>query len=273
MTSGASDVSVAGMPPNVWSILWTLAGIVGLTIAIMYVLAPIVIKKSQYQRAKPQFVPLLAEEIPDFASQFIAGLVNDLGMLGFVAVESLRVKDQVPDVSASLTILENRERGESCQLICSWGSFSLIRSAHINIISQFADGHRIVTSSVKTGVFPPDRTCGAIILPEMNRPALLVEVHRRQRARAGGERAILPEPGQWLEHVTRETISDLQRVADAGYYTLDAHGFQYEPTWKGAYLMTWKMLPPVKQIKLLTRRVKGWLALRSLGVNLHDYPE
>jgi hypothetical protein len=43
-------------------------------------------------------------------------------------------------------------------------------------------------------------------------------------------------------------VEELEDAARAGYMALSPDGETYRPTWKGAFLMTWKQLWPAKGI-------------------------
>src|SRR5256885_2204079 len=90
---------------------------VGVLAVFMYLLAPIAIKSSQFQRAVPHFEPLMADQLPTFAREFIQRSVHGFTSLGFVAVESFRSADAVPDVLAFVLILVDPHRRDICQLI------------------------------------------------------------------------------------------------------------------------------------------------------------
>src|SRR5437773_6409389 len=85
--------------------------------AFMYLLAPIVIKLSQFLRVTPQYEPLFAEQLPPFARDFIQRSVHGFTPLGFVVVESFLSANTAPDVLAFVLILVDSERGGICQLI------------------------------------------------------------------------------------------------------------------------------------------------------------
>lgn len=62
-----------------------------------------------------------------------------------------------------------------------------------------------------------------------------------------------------------ERAKTYSRWQAAGYYSFDETAGSYTPTFKGAYLMTWKVLPPFKQLQ----QIKSWLRtdriIRELG--------
>jgi hypothetical protein len=63
-----------------------------------------------------------------------------------------------------------------------------------------------------------------------------------------------------IEHA--DTFESLARV---GYYALNAADQCFEATLKGAYMMTYRMLPPFKQIQKLRRDRLADRTLRALG--------
>ena len=56
-----------------------------------------------------------------------------------------------------------------------------------------------------------------------------------------------------------------QRLIGVGYYAMDSSGKHYVPTLKGAYLMTYRLLPPFRQIQNFLKNQACERALRESG--------
>jgi hypothetical protein len=239
----------------------------GALAAFMYLLAPIVIKSSQFLQATLQFEPLFADQLPPFARDFIQRCVHGFTPLGFVAVESFRTINVAPDILAFVLILVDSERRDICQLISTMSlKMSIVRSVTITMKTEYEDGGAIVTTTAKTGVFPRNPRNDTLVLPGRNDPTLLARVHRLrcERSNRMSQKRPVPVPGTWLDYIREEYARDVQRVTDAGYYWLDVRAQVYRPTWKGAYLMSWKLLWPVKQLRRLGKQWRANSVLRSL---------
>ena len=62
-----------------------------------------------------------------------------------------------------------------------------------------------------------------------------------------------------------EWTETYQRLIRAGYYSLDETRQRYVPTLKGAFFMTYRLLPPFKQIQKFRRDRLAERTLRELG--------
>jgi hypothetical protein len=111
----------------------------------------------------------------------------------------------------------------------------------------------------------------ALVLPNARNPAAVWDVHRRRRARlrkVDNETMPLPGDDGWIDEMLKEHARTMDHMVAAGYYMLDDDAGVYRKTWKGAYLMTWKLLPPVKQVRQLMKRIRAGIEVRRLGVDL-----
>ena len=61
---------------------------------------------------------------------------------------------------------------------------------------------------------------------------------------APGRKGTLPAPGEERSKLAESMTKELTAAADAGHMYLDHASDVYRPTWKGAFLMTWKCILP-----------------------------
>src|SRR5207248_7183708 len=114
-----------------------------------------------------------------FARDFIRRSVHGFTPLGFVVVESFLSANTAPDILAFVLILVDSERGDICQLISAVSlKLSVVRSVTITMKTEYEDGRAIVTTTAKTGMFPPNPCNDVLVLPGKNDPALLARIHR-----------------------------------------------------------------------------------------------
>jgi hypothetical protein len=132
---------------------------------------------------------------------------------------------------------------------------AFIRSQVFVIRSIFADEKQIATASTRsTGTFPRDATVDGVNFRWVKDAHTLCEVHRRRIERLGlvNRARIAPKPGEHESYLHQQSENELKRVAKAGYFYFDATEGVYRQTWKGAFLMAWKLISPIK----------GWRARR-----------
>ena len=77
-----------------------------------------------------------------------------------------------------------------------------------------------------------------------------------------GTKRPLPPSDQWANELSNSTQKEMQDQTVTGYFYLDSRGEYYRLTWKGTFLMTWKQLWPIKQIRraMMRRQNRGLLA-------------
>jgi hypothetical protein len=109
---------------------------------------------------------------------------------------------------------------------------------------------------------PPGVT--AAWLPELRDAAALCRVHAHLRDAVGGAgERVGPDPARILRD---RSVRSLAAWVAAGYYAPDeAHGV-VRPTWKGAILITWRLLWPIRPLYRASRRRATRRLLDRLGI-------
>jgi hypothetical protein len=82
-------------------------------------------------------------------------------------------------------------------------------------------------------------------------PASLCRISRQLiRRHYGGTDVTPPDDGDDpAAYLTAAMRRELTNQVATGYYRWDEAGQAFRPTWKGALLMTWKLLPPFRQVR------------------------
>ena len=135
--------------------------------------------------------------------------------------------------------------------------------------TTFGDGREIVTTNAPTvSTFPPSPTVDGVAWKDMNHAAMLWKLHRARAQRLqNGQMPVMPAANDdGVDALVRDTE---RRVIDfaigRGYLRRDADG-EVRHTWRGAYLMTWRLLWPWKQITIARHA-------RKLRRVLAEFPE
>jgi hypothetical protein len=253
------------------SIFCGCAGFLLLFPALLYVVAPIVVKNRLTVKAVGTIHTVLAEQLPADVAAFIGATVQTLAPLGFRAVLSAREEDMTPGVTCYILVFVNAATGDTA--MAQFAISSLPRGPQrvptIMFSTKFPDGSSVITTTFSEPIYPPDPRVAAISLPDLRDATLLWEIHRRRRERLAPGAIGVPVPqGREIQALADENAKLLARVAAAGYLTLDADGERYRPTWKGACLMSWKLLPPLRQLRRARRRARARAELRELSIDL-----
>ena len=130
-----------------------------------------------------------------------------------------------------------------------------------------ADRSAIITSnSSSPGCFPRDPKVDAVTCPHVHDLGLLYDLHQRRVHRDAGVRtasvAQANDPAQYLADEWRNTF---ERLSRHGTYQWSEARQRYEPTLRGAFYMTYRLLRPFKQMYLASRDRKASRVLAELG--------
>ena len=84
-------------------------------------------------------------------------------------------------------------------------------------------------------------------------------------AYADRSRIEIADPADFLR---KSQLKEQAKYSESGYYYHDEEHRVYRLTWRGAILMSWKLLWPIKQIRAILGRVKAARLLREVGMEL-----
>jgi hypothetical protein len=247
-------------------LLYALVWLFCLQLFLQYVIAPIVIYFTNYQLAHPQFVPFdldtAAWQLP--ASYFHN--MNALQALGFFPVAHLYSEGQVRKTTLFLTLFVNpseRDAAVVTHMNCQIGGGAT--SFYIEFCRSFADRAELNTlNSDVPGIFSPSADKEIYRLRKVKDPRRLYQIHRFLVAKKLRTASILPVPGDEVNELCRSMKRDLNRQVEEGYYYLDTAAQKYRPTWKGAFLHTWKLVWPVKGIRIYLEDARNEALIKPL---------
>jgi hypothetical protein len=113
---------------------------------------------------------------------------------------------------------------------------------------------------------PQDPASDPLVCADCWNFAQLFQVHRARADRKWpGRRGVIPPDGNAADYLHAEVQRDMKRLEVAGYKYLDPDANAYRMTIKGAYIMTWRLLWPLKPMRFAARRRKADRELKELG--------
>lgn len=239
-------------------------------IGAMYIYAPFKIRRQQAKDVRVHYVPI---ELPDLAPEVAQAFVDasrGLVACGFQALGHLTHYTHKTAQESYVSIWVNPSGVDHAQIIgvCTPSELQGLRVVTlVTFRTEFSDGTSIVTtSSSSAGVFPRDPKVSPVRCPGIRDFALLYRFHRARVDRDRGRRtATLDHVKDARTRMENEWTETFQRLIGAGYYSLDQTRQKYVPTLKGAFLMTYRLLPPFKQIQRFQRDRLTERTLRELG--------
>lgn len=229
-----------------------------LFLGFMYLIAPLAVRGRLYHKKRAVFERLSPELLAHSVSEEYRRSALCIENLGFELLAHLRAVGHTPDTTSIVSLFVNRRSGETATVahVLTQGPLVSPSSLFFEFDTDFEDGSVLETNN--TGSPPvfhqvPGRQ--VVKVPHVRRPEDLYRIHRYLSAIKGGVPK-LPPQGSEVEYFIDEMDRSLARQAEYGYFYLDPGTEAYCPTLKGAYLMSWRLLPPLSMLAraLLARR-------------------
>jgi len=209
--------------------------------------------------------------LPEPVASGLRSLVPTFEALGFSAVGHFYRSAIAPPHRMYVTLLFNRKSQQAARFgtVFHRGKKLTRTWSLLGFTTEFTDGTMLVTccrSEEPPGI---GLRYGSIAFPEFHNPRRLHEIHEAavNRYCSDGIRRDLsnvnPED-YYRESIRRATAA----LVDTGDYYLDEEQQVLRATWKGAMLMSWKQLRPIKRRRAMLRRRRTARLLRELDLEL-----
>lgn len=221
----------------------TAAVVVVLMLLAPYWLAPITIKFKQSRPGSPEGMEPVtdAAALAPALAAFVAGSRGVLETLGFGNFAILRQ-------GAGVVVLAEIEPGTVATALALQKSDGHLH-ALLGFTTRLRGGRKLRTSnSPLPSITPAPTGESRIRLPAEQNAARLYAIHARRLAdaAAAGDRIDRLTIGNPVAYQQDEELSSLAQSVASGYWR--RNGDRLTPTWKGAFLSAWRLLPPWRGI-------------------------
>jgi hypothetical protein len=238
-------------------------------VVIPYVFAPLLVFFVQKQTADSSFDRLSPDAFPPDMGGFLSQVTGRLASQGFTPSAYLRKIDAASGVVAHAMTLTNEATRESAAVIGVRSSKTPARAAklHVEFCTEFVSGEEISTQNCSFAfITKPHPMRQQFRFPEVKDPLMLYGLHRQvvERHRPRSE-PFVPTRGTEHLHAAHSYEKGMKRQEAFGYVYLDAASGAYRPTLKGAFLMSWKLVWPVKQLRESSAKRKAAELMRGMG--------
>jgi hypothetical protein len=232
----------------------------------VYLGLPLLIRFQQKMQAHPILEDLNFDRLSTSVSEFLMEQTRALLALGFDEPTLVQLPKPVSNASTYLILLVNRESGDKAFVTAVIGHGSVaVQSYGVEFSARFDTGEVFDTHNYQTLMaFPPLPNATRTQVPMVKDCRELFDMHNYVIGKhAISGRKVLYEPGKALEYLTEFTFSqsyDGQARRGLLYYDEDEDVYRF--TIKGAYWVTWGLLPPMKTLRLaaLNRRARSILS-------------
>jgi hypothetical protein len=244
--------------------LFDLLGVV-LVVLLLYrlfpfVLGPILVHTNQRVAAHPAYEPFDpdAPETPTAVADFLRQTRDELAPEGFALLGHFFQGSTVPKVMSFVTLFHNPRSLDSAMAAALYARTeqgTKMKGAYVEFFTRFQDEVRVVTNNSTTlRVFAPVPGKTVVSVPQIDEADKLWRIHQAVlRVHGSLANKVAPLEGTVLESLQKSLTREMTGQVEAGYYYLDEDADAYRPTWKGAILMTWKLVWPVGPIRRALR--------------------
>lgn len=231
-----------------------------------YLLTPLLVRMKQRFPARPQLKELDLDRLDEDLDEFLSSRTMILTTLGFKERTLVRIPQTAPNVSAYLVMMVNRPAGDKVMVTVLIGHGPIpIENLYVEFNTRFEDGRTFNTlNSTELNAFPPRHLATRTQVPSVVDPEELYELHHfvMDKHNARGNKVVYPA-GEALAYL-RDTVfaASYEEQAKRGWMYYHEASDTYRTTLKGAYLIVWGLLQPMKAIRrwALRRRERRILA-------------
>lgn len=233
-----------------------LPGIAGIA-AFLYLGAPILIKFSNVVKGSPTVERMDPAHWPPAVADEMRRHEHDLYNMGFEISERFSMTGATTNVANLLTMFVDRKSGDKAMLTAIWalnnGVWKL-GTLYLEFSTRMRDGRCFDTmnSQVPMGTFQKGPQDVKTQVPQIKEARELYRVHlyimRKHGVTSDAAGKVTFPPGgaeNYLRRIWRESHDE--QVA-FGRFNYNKTKDVFTPTWKGAYLMSWRFLWPVSRI-------------------------
>lgn len=266
-----------------------------------YLITPIFVRR-QFSQRLPPLVNVVSREadLPTEASSYFDTVSRDLAQLGFDEKATLELPGNVDQVCLYVRIYANSTTKELAQAVANYTPpqrQAVLHESYVQFGTRYLDDAVVVTRNHLTAnVYPPARNVTVVSAPWLQDHKTLYRAHssladwkfpnKTRKSRLDEEcqgNAVAFQAAAMRElfdaavstgyyrYVENDDTGGSSVEDDNPYVAPGAASVpqaRYEPTIKGAYLMTWKLLWPVRSINRWSQIRKSRRMLSAAGFSI-----
>ncbi|MCI5130673.1 MAG: hypothetical protein D3904_03945 [Candidatus Electrothrix sp. EH2] len=219
-------------------------GIVVLVVLFQPIIGPILIYFTLKQSAKPNIEPHDLNTFPQDVQDYFLQNISALEQQGFKAICYCISEPDTP-MMLHFCLLKHANKQDIAMIVVGQNDIRY---------TEFGSGFNELDISTNNNlqhplVFPERQDAKKYSFPNISDPGELYTIHRlliRRDAQDTTPKVVAD--GAELGEVKKGMIREMEGNVADGYYRFDTTSNAYRPTVKGAVLMTWKMIWPLKNI-------------------------
>jgi hypothetical protein len=232
-------------------------------VLLLYVVAPLIIRGALPLNAHARVEPLAPAYLTPAAWRYFQSTAPGFAIHGFRALLYARLDDQVPNVSMELALWVNERAGQQAM-----AARVNTGAEYVEFCTVFADGSSLITTTTgDVGVFKRFKEKDTLSVPGIRDVGELYRLHLYRETLATPRDPIryVPADHDAVDYLRQSALVDMLRQQRGGYYFQTEQPGLFRMTIFGAFLITWKLLPPWNQLRKLAARRRAKGQLRGAG--------
>lgn len=235
----------------VYQLLYILIFFLLIFLLLNLVIAPVFVRFLLHQPLYPGFIPVSEADIPYAGRSWFLETEEILKHLGFEKVGTYRFETTAQAVSF-LEFYTHPEDPVSAMAtgICTGEEDNLkFANLYLEMNTMFSNDYEFNTlNSDMPRPYPAAPEKLVFQLPGVRNPEMHYSIHKWFITNyTAGMTPKRMTRGKEMEEVAQAIRKEQKQLVEIGYIIENTTKNRYELTWKGAFLMTWKQVFPVKQ--------------------------
>jgi len=228
------------------------------TIIVIFLIAygamPLLVYAQTKIPAFYNFIPVSEKEFLENSDEEFKSLFEEIGSNGFQYICSSSFTQQVTNTRFSVFSHPDKTISISVIRITNPNVPSLL---YLEVGQLFDDGTIIdVTNTSRSSVYPKSTTKVTFQFPDIKEVKALIEVTESIISKYLSSKTPITLPkGEEMQFIEKVINDEQLELIAKGYFVKSADGDVCTVTLKGAYLMSWKLLWPIRQILEYKNRV------------------
>lgn len=258
-------------------LMWVGIAVAG-GLALYFLGPPLLVLMTQRMEGSPEIIEYDPEETPPprETARFFDDCDVGLSACGFRLVSAVVLPDAAPNVLTVIELYAHDRNQDNAMVVAMFGETAdgpPLQARYVEFVTELrgSELEMIVTNNnLEVGAFPDRDESPTFRLPQVQDLRRLYDAHQQlvERHARGAQKQLSVFDrfgGDVAEFLAVRVLGEsYEYQTTTGYLRYDRERDCYVPTFLGAYKMTWRILPPMKQFTQSRYRREGQRLEREL---------
>ncbi|MGL4463656.1 MAG: hypothetical protein ACRDD1_12655 [Planctomycetia bacterium] len=231
---------------------FVVGSVIGSAVSFFYGVLPLLILKFDRRAGRPRFEPVDFAALDPANAEYLTRQAEELKTLGFDQAAMATIPDAVPNLACHVLLFVDRTRTVQAlvtTMVATKAPWEANR--YVQFGTEFDSGESLYTlNTLDRSGFPPTRGTTRVEFPNVTAVDELYQLHMLvlKRTAFTGSKVDL-DPSRAVERLLDRSKRNYDEFVTRGRLRYDEMTDQYRLTIRGAYLSTWRILPPFREIR------------------------